>query len=96
MLILLGMKKSARSSPFALPLMMARLTTASWETIFHRSVMMAQGTCSAVEYQRMAMEKAAAAQSAMLALMTGGSPAAVMAPYVTRARANARRLRGKA
>jgi hypothetical protein len=54
---------------------------------------MAQGTCSAMEYQRMAVEKTAAAQSAMVALMTGGSPAAVMAPYVTRARANARRLR---
>jgi hypothetical protein len=87
------MTKRDRSSPFALPLMMARLTAASWETIFHRSLMMAQGTCSAMEYQRMAAEKTAAAQSAMLALMTGGSPAAVMAPYVTRARANARRLR---
>ena len=43
----------------------------------------------------MAMEKAAAAQSAMTALMTGGSPARVMAPYVTRARANAKRLRRK-
>jgi hypothetical protein len=89
------MKKRDQSSPFDLPIMMARLTAASWETIFHRSVMMAQGTCSAVEYQRMAAEKAAAAQSAMLALMTGGSPAAVMAPYVTRARANAKRLRRK-
>lgn len=90
------MKKRDLSSPLAFPIMMARLTTASWETIFHRSLMMAQGTCSAVEYQRMAMEKAAAAQSAMLALMTGGTPTAVMAPYVTRARANARRLRRKA
>jgi hypothetical protein len=75
--------------------MMARLTAASWETIFHRSMMMAQGTCSAVEYQRMATEKAAAAQGAMVALMTGRSPASVMAPYVTRARANAKRLRRK-
>lgn len=87
------MTKRDRSSPFALPIMMARLTAASWETMFHRGMMMAQGTCSAVEYQRMAMEKAAAAQSSMLALMTGGTPAAVLAPYVTRARANARRLR---
>jgi hypothetical protein len=89
------MKKLDRSSPFALPIMMARLTAASWETIFHRSLMMAQGTCSAVEYQRMAMEKAAAVQGSMVALMTGGTPAAVLAPYVTRARANARRLRRK-
>ncbi len=87
------MKKLPRTSPFALPIMMARLTAASWETIFHRGVMMAQGTCSPVEYQRMAMEKAAAAQSAMLALMSGGTPAAVVAPYLTRARANAKRLR---
>jgi hypothetical protein len=87
------MKKRDLSSPFALPIMMAQLTAASWETIFHRGLMMAQGTCSEAEYQRMSMEKAAAAQSAMMALMTGGSPAAVMAPYVTRARANAKRLR---
>jgi hypothetical protein len=73
--------------------MMARLTAASWETIFHRSVLMSQGTCSAVEYQRMAREKAEAAQRSMAALMTGATPEAVIAPYVTRARANAKRLR---
>jgi ribosomal protein S12 methylthiotransferase accessory factor YcaO len=89
------MTKRDLTSPFAFPIMMARLTAASWETIFHRSLMMAQGTCSAVEYQRMAMEKTEAAQKAMTAMMTGGSPAAVMAPYVTRARANAKRLRRK-
>jgi hypothetical protein len=90
------MKRRAPISPFTFPLMMARLTAASWETIFHRSLMMAQGTCSATEYQRMAMEKAEATQRATMALMTGGSPEAVMAPYVTRARANAKRLRRKA
>lgn len=90
------MKRRAQHSPFAFPLMMARLTAASWETIFHRSLLMAQGNCSAMEYQRMALEKAEAAQRATMALMTGGSPAAVMAPYVTRARANAKRLRRKA
>jgi hypothetical protein len=74
-------------------MMMARLTAASVETIFHRTVMMAQGTCSLEEYQRMTEEKAAAAQSAMTALLTGGSPASVLAPYVNRARANAKRLR---
>ena len=90
------MKRRAQSSPFAFPIMMARLTAASWETVFHRTLLMAQGTCSAVEYQRMAMEKAEAAQRSMTALMTGGSPEAIMAPYVTRARANAKRLRRKA
>jgi len=95
MLMSHGMKKRNRSSPFDLPIMIARLTAASWETVFHRSLMMAMGTCSALEYQRMATEKAAAAHGAMQALMTGASPAAVLAPYATRARANARRLRRK-
>lgn len=76
--------------------MMARLTAASWETIFHRSLLMAQGTCSAVEYQRMALEKVEAAQRSMTALMTGADASAVLAPYATRARANAKRLRRKA
>ncbi len=73
--------------------MMTQLTLSSWETIFHRSVMMAQGTCSAAEYQRMVMEKAAAMQAASLAMMTGRGNAAVLAPYLVRSRANARRLR---
>lgn len=89
------MAKRIRSSPLTLPITAARLAAASWETIFHRSRMMAQGTCSAREYQRMVMEKTVAAQRAMVALMTGGSPNAVLSPYVTRARANAKRLRRK-
>lgn len=89
------MKKRDRNSPLALPLMMTRLAAASWETMFHRGLMMAQGTCSALEYQRMVTEKAAATRSAMLAMMTGRGASAVVAPYVTRARANAKRLRRK-
>lgn len=73
--------------------MMTQLTLASWETIFHRSLMMAQGTCSVAEYQRMVMEKTAAAQAASMALMTGRGNAAALAPYLVRSRANARRLR---
>ncbi len=80
-------------NPFGFPMMMARLTMDSWETVFHRSVMMAQGTCSTAEYQRMVMEKSAAVQSSMTALMTGQSQVAVMAPFARRARANAKRLR---
>lgn len=76
-----------------LPAMMTQLTLSSWETIFHRSVMMAQGTCSAAEYQRMVMEKAGAMQASTMALMTGRGNAAVLAPYLVRSRANARRLR---
>jgi hypothetical protein len=89
------MRKHIPTSPFALPMMMAHLTAASWETIYHRTMMMAQGTCSAAEYQRMAMEKTVAMQRSMTALMTGGSHTAVLAPFVSRARANAKRLRRK-
>jgi hypothetical protein len=89
------MNKHPPISPFAVPMMMSRLMLASWETIFHRSLMMAQGTCSAAEYQRMGMEKAAAMQSATLALLAGRGQAAALAPFVSRARANAKRLRRK-
>ncbi len=92
MLISYRMKR-ALNSPFALPMMMARLTAASWETIFRRSLMMAQGTCTPAEYQRMTAEKVAAMQSSMLALARGGSHAAVLAPFVSRTRANVKRLR---
>jgi hypothetical protein len=78
-----------------LPAMMTQLTLSSWETIFHRGLMMAQGTCSPAEYQRMVAEKAAAMQASTLALMTGRGNAAALAPYLVRSRANARRLRGK-
>jgi hypothetical protein len=77
------------------PAMLTQLTLSSWETIYHRSLMMAQGTLSVAEYQRMIMEKAAAAQASTLALMSGQGHAAVVAPYLVRSRANARRLRRK-
>ena len=76
-------------------MMMAQLAAASWETMFHRTALMAQGTCSAAEYQRMVAEKATAMQMSALALMTGAGEAAVLGPFLTRARANARRLRAK-
>jgi hypothetical protein len=88
----LRMKKRSSQS---YPAMMTQLALASWETIYHRSLMMAQGTCSAAEYQRMVVEKAAAVQASTLALMTGRGNAAVLAPYLVRSRANARRLRRK-
>jgi hypothetical protein len=90
------MKKRAPIPSLALPMMMSRLMLASWETVFHRSLLMAQGTCSAAEYQRMGMEKAVAMQHSMTALLTGRGHAAVLSPFVTRARANAKRLRRKA
>ena len=90
-----GMRKRRRVSSLTLPLTLARLTAASWETILHRTRMMALGTCSAAEYQRMVLEKADAARQATLKYMTGHSPAATLTPYVTRARRNAKRLRRK-
>jgi hypothetical protein len=90
------MKKHAPDSLMTFPLMMTQLTIASWETIFHRTMLMAQGTCSMAEYQRMGMEKAIAMQQSMAALMTGRGQTAAMAPFVTKARANAKRLRRKA
>jgi hypothetical protein len=46
----------------------------------------------AAEYQRMNREKASATWDATMAIMTGKGEAAVVAPFLTRARANARRL----
>jgi hypothetical protein len=89
------MRKRRSRSPFALPLMMARLTAASLETIFHRTTMMAKGTCSPAEYRRMVGEKATAAHRSMMAMMTRKSATAVLAPYSSRATANAKRLRRK-
>jgi hypothetical protein len=87
------MTKHAPHSAFALPMMMARLTMASWETIFRRSLMMAQGTCTPAEYLRMTEEKVAAVQTSMLAMARGRSHAAMLAPFVSRTRANVKRLR---
>jgi hypothetical protein len=81
------------NSASAVPAMMVQLAAASWETIFYRSLMMAKGTCSVSEFQRMSLEKATAAQASAMAFMTGKGNAAVLAPYLRRARANARRLR---
>jgi len=57
---------------------------------------MAQGTCTVAEYHRMVAEKVAAMEMAAAAAMTGRGEKAVMAPFLRAARANARRLRGKA
>ena len=75
--------------------MMAELMMASWETIARRSLMMLQGTCSPKEYQRMALEKAAALRQSALAVMSGRGETATLAPWHKRATANAKRLRRK-
>ncbi len=89
-----SMQKRTRTA-ITVPLMMSRLAVASWETIFRRSLLMAQGTCTPAEYQRMVTEKVSAMQSSMWAAATGRSQAAMLAPFLRRSRANARRLRRK-
>ncbi|MBC7432073.1 MAG: hypothetical protein H7345_08405 [Rubritepida sp.] len=82
-----------KHSPFAWSMMLGDLTLASWETIMHRTRMMADGSCTIGEYQRMGTEKLVAMQSAAIALATGQGHAAAMQPFLSKARANARRLR---
>ena len=89
------MAKVIRRRRRALPLIMADLMMASWETIARRSLMIVQGTCSPAEYQRMAMEKALAMQQSALAVMHGRRKREVLAPWHRRATANAKRLRAK-
>ena len=81
--------------PFAASLMMTELAWASWETIMRRSMMMAQNTCSAAEYNRMVAEKAAAAWDIgrVLASPVGVTAEALLKPLHSRATANAKRLR---
>jgi len=50
------MKRRARSRARTLPLMMAELAMASWETVARRTAMIARGTCTPAEYQRMVIE----------------------------------------
>lgn len=90
-----AMRKRKTRLPSASPMMFASLMAASWETVWRRSMMMAQGTCSAAEYHRMTAEKAAAVQQSVIALATGRGGAAMVRPFLTKAQANARRLRRK-
>jgi len=89
------MKRLAFRHSRPLPAMMAELAMASWETIARRTAMIARGTLSPAEYQRMVIEKAAALQQSALAVMTGRGKKAALAPWHKRATANARRLRRK-
>ena len=88
-----GLFPSAMYPSAMLPVTMARLAFASWETIMRRSMMMADGTCSPAEYRRMTEEKTTAMMQSMTAAMSGQGADAVVAPFVVKARANAKRLR---
>lgn len=74
---------------------MAELALASYETIARRTLMMAAGTCSPTEYNRMVREKVQASYASSLALATGRGGLAALAPWHRRAAANAKRLRRK-
>ena len=89
------MKRLARGRARTFPGLMAELAMASWETIARRTAMIARGTCTPAEYQRMVIEKAGALQQSAMAVMTGRGKKAVLAPWHKRATANARRLRRK-
>jgi hypothetical protein len=85
-----------RERPVALPLMLAELALASWETVARRMLLMMGGTCSPAEYMRMVTEKAAAAQRSALVLSRPRSRRNVrgaVSPWHRRAKANAKRLR---
>jgi hypothetical protein len=76
--------------------MITELAVSSWMTIARRSWMMAQGTCSPAEYERMLTEKAEAVQHMGLALAgpwNGDPMTALLMPWHSRATANAKRLR---
>lgn len=92
------MNKRRRRKARSLPSMMVELTLASWESIGHRSLMMARGTCSPAEYTRMVQEKLAAFnRSAGLLARSRKAPSAapLIAPWHAKATANAKRLRRK-
>jgi hypothetical protein len=84
-----------RSTSHAFPKTVSLLAIASCETIWRRALLMAQGICTLAEYRRMTEEKAAAWRLSTAAFIAGRSQAAILAPFVGRARANARRLRRK-
>ena len=64
----------------------------SWETITLRSLMIAKGTCSLSEYDRMMTEKTTAALNSALALGSGNI-GSILRPWHSAVQSNARRLR---
>ena len=90
--------KTRRGKAGSLPMVMTNLTLASWETIARRMFLISQNRCSQAEYHRMVSEKAAAAMSTGFKLMSSfgqASMASLMAPWLSKASANAKRLRKK-
>ena len=75
--------------------MMTELAMASWETIWHRTALMANGTCTLAEYQSMIIEKMGALSQSSAALFAGKEPTDVLRPFHKKATANAKRLRSQ-
>ena len=84
---------NSMTAAYTLPLMLAELTAASFETMWHRTTLMMSGECTSVEYERMLTEKMRAIQLSTAALVNGDSLEAMLHPFHKRATANARRLR---
>jgi hypothetical protein len=89
-------RKRRRGLPLAV--MMSDLMLASWETMTRRSLLIMQNDCSPAEYRRMVTEKAEAAATSTVRLLSGGGRAtmtSLLVPWHSRATANVRRLRKK-
>jgi hypothetical protein len=80
--------------PLALPVMWTELAIASWETVWHRTALIATGECSPAEYERMVAEKLKAFYQSTMAIAAGKDAEDVLRPYHKGATANAKRLRG--
>jgi hypothetical protein len=91
-------RRRTTAGALSLPIMISDMTLSSLETIARRTWMMAQGRCSAAEYRQMVLEKAHAAHCSASALVSSRGKdraLAVLVPWHSRAKANARRLRKK-
>src|SRR5436305_11567741 len=90
------MKGRRRREGLLLSVMFSELMLASWETITRRSILILQNDCSPAEYRRMANEKVEAAARSAARLVSGSGRAkmsSLLAPWHSRAIANAKRLR---
>ena len=97
-LVMKGRNRRKQRQGLSLAVMMSDLMLASWETIARRSILILQNDCSPAEYRRMANEKAEAAARSAIRLASGSGRAtmgSLLAPWHSRAVANARRLRKK-
>jgi hypothetical protein len=90
------MKTRKRRHGLSLSVMMSDMILASWETIARRSLLITRNDCSPAEYRRMVREKAEAAARSTARLVSGrATMTSLLAPWHSRAIANARRLRKK-